>query len=428
MKTALVWFTSDLRLTDNEVLVSALAKNEVVIPVYCLNADDFGTTKFGTQKTGAFRAKFILESLKDLDANLRLIGSGLVVVMGKPEVKLPELAKRYQAQCVFTKKQIAFDEIQTQLCVEKSLWKIGISMEVYSTSTLYHAVDLPFSIKDIPNVFTSFRKKVEKEASIRPHYHKPEKINSPQLPATFLPGLNDLGLTEKPFDTRSVLEFKGGETQALQRLNYYLNERQLILNYKDTRNGMVGGDYSSKLSPWLAQGCVSPREVYHQLKQFEEKIGANDSTYWLYFELLWRDYFRFMMKKYKQAYFFKTGIKGSGTEVGVHTPALFEKWKNGATGNDFVDANMTELNLTGFMSNRGRQNVASFFCNELNLDWRYGAAYFEEQLIDYDVSSNWLNWAYIAGVGNDPRDRTFNVNGQANRYDKNKNFRNLWLK
>ena len=90
---------------------------------------------------------------------------------------------------------------------------------------------------------------------------------------------------------------------------------------------------------------------------------------------------------------------------------------------------MMELNLTGFMSNRGRQNVASYLCHDLKLDWRYGAAYFEEQLIDYDVSSNWGNWAYIAGVGNNPRGvSVFNLNKQADDYDKNKSYRNLWLK
>jgi deoxyribodipyrimidine photo-lyase len=122
------------------------------------------------------------------------------------------------------------------------------------------------------------------------------------------------------------------------------------------------------------------------------------------------------------------GIKDDESKTYKHYPALFEKWINGQTGNDFIDANMLELKLSGFMSNRGRQNVASYLCHNLKLDWRYGASYFEQQLIDYDVCSNWGNWAYIAGVGNDPREnRVFNIEKQANDYDKNKLFRNLWL-
>ena len=109
-------------------------------------------------------------------------------------------------------------------------------------------------------------------------------------------------------------------------------------------------------------------------------------------------------------------------------PELLNKWVDGKTDNDFINANMIELKMTGFMSNRGRQNIASYLCNDLKLDWRYGAAYFEQQLIDYDVCRNWGNWAYLAGVGNDPRgNRYFNIEKQANDYDLKKEYRNLWL-
>lgn len=89
---------------------------------------------------------------------------------------------------------------------------------------------------------------------------------------------------------------------------------------------------------------------------------------------------------------------------------------------------MTELNQTGWMSNRGRQNVASYLAKIVKIDWRLGAAYFEKKLIDYDASSNWGNWAYLAGVGQDPRDRIFNTASQAQRYDKEGHYRRLWLK
>ena len=87
---------------------------------------------------------------------------------------------------------------------------------------------------------------------------------------------------------------------------------------------------------------------------------------------------------------------------------------------------MKELLQTGFMSNRGRQNVASFLVHQLQLDWRLGAEYFESQLLDYDVSSNWGNWAYVAGVGTDPRERIFNSSKQALMYDPDQKFQNLW--
>jgi deoxyribodipyrimidine photo-lyase len=178
----------------------------------------------------------------------------------------------------------------------------------------------------------------------------------------------------------------------------------------------------------LALGCISARYIYQELKKYELEFGANESTYWLVFELLWRDYFRFMMKKHTIKFFQLAGIQNKGITVNKQNSHQLQDWINGTTGVDFVDANMRELKHTGFMSNRGRQNVASYLCNDLKLDWRYGAAYFEQQLIDYDVCSNWGNWAYLAGVGNDPRgNRYFNIEKQAIDYDKNRAFRNLWL-
>jgi deoxyribodipyrimidine photo-lyase len=240
--------------------------------------------------------------------------------------------------------------------------------------------------------------------------------------------MEQLGLLPLKVDARKTLDFKGGETEAHKRLDYYFYKSRRIDTYKETRNGMIGDSYSTKLSPWLALGCISPRGIFDELKNYEAQYSANKSTYWLVFELLWRDYFRFMMKKHRNKFFQQTGIKNKSVSIEEHDPELFFKWMNGKSGIDFIDANMTELNLTGYMSNRGRQNVASYLCNDLKLDWRYGAAYFEQQLIDYDVCSNWGNWACLAGVGNDPKAiRNFNLEKQAAEFDSNRTYRNLWL-
>lgn len=428
MKTAVVWFKTDLRITDNETLMKAISQNDMVVPVYCIDEAHFRTTSFGFQKTGNFRAQFLIESLIDLDKNLRELGSGLLVVSGKPEVELPKIVKHYKAHRVYAKREVAFEEKQTESLVQTELWKLSCELETFSTSTLYHAEDLPFSIKDIPDVFTDFRRKTEKEAPIRSVFDKPMHINSPEIPLLNLPTLTALGLKNVKIDSRAVLQFKGGESEAIKRLNHYFFETKLISSYKETRNGMVGADYSSKFSAWLALGCISPRFVYQELKKYEVQFGANESTYWLVFELLWRDYFRFMMKKHQIKLFQQSGIRNKDLEINKFDKKQFERWVNGQTGSDFVDANMLELKWTGFMSNRGRQNVASYLCNDLKLDWCYGAAYFEQQLIDYDVCSNWGNWAYLAGVGNDPRgNRYFNIEKQAADYDKDKSFRKLWL-
>jgi deoxyribodipyrimidine photo-lyase len=294
---------------------------------------------------------------------------------------------------------------------------------------LYHAEDLPFSINNIPDVFTAFRKKTEQDAIIRNVFEKPSSIKSPSIVEMNLPTLQELGLEFSKIDSRAAIKFIGGETKAISRLNHYFFETKCLSKYKETRNEMVGEDYSSKFSAWLALGCISPRFIYHQIKKYETQFGANESTYWLGFEILWRDFFRFMFKKHQTRFFLYSGIKTDKINSKILNEELLSQWINGTTNSDFINANMLELKLTGFMSNRGRQNVASYFCNELNIDWRLGAAYFEQQLIDYDVCSNWGNWAYLAGVGNDPRShRYFNIEKQAKDYDKKRTFRNLWLK
>jgi deoxyribodipyrimidine photo-lyase len=429
MKTSIVWFKTDLRLHDNETLIKAISQSDEIIPVYCFDESNFVTTEFGFKKTGSFRAQFLLESLIDLDRNLRAKGSGLLIVKGRPEVEIPKIVQQYKATKVFAKKEVSYEEKQTEAKIQEELFKLKCELKIFSTSTLYHAEDLPFSIKDIPDVFTNFRKKTEKDAIIRAAFDAPKEIKSPEIEPLQLPTLKELGLNFEPIDSRAVLQFKGGETKAIARLNHYFFETKCISEYKETRNGLVGANYSSKFSAWLALGCISPRFIYDELKKYETQFEANESTYWLVFELLWRDYFRFMMKKYNSKFFQQAGIQDKGIIVNKHNTHQLQEWIDGKTGVDFVDANMKELKLTGFMSNRGRQNVASYLCNDLKLDWRFGAAYFEQQLIDYDVCSNWGNWAYLAGVGNDPRgNRYFNINKQSTDYDKNKKYRDLWLK
>lgn len=209
---------------------------------------------------------------------------------------------------------------------------------------------------------------------------------------------------------------------ALERLEYYIWQTEKLAFYKKTRNQLLGDDYSSKFSPWLAWGCLSPRLIYRDVQRFEKDVVKNQSTYWLIFELIWRDFFRFHSRDIGNRLFLKSGYRDVQISWDQDS-ALFLKWTKGETGYPFVDANMKELNQTGFMSNRGRQNVASFLVHDLGIDWRQGATFFESQLIDYDPYSNYGNWQYVSGVGTDPRaDRYFNILTQASRYDSKATF------
>jgi deoxyribodipyrimidine photo-lyase len=430
-RRVVVWFRQDLRLHDNEALNEAIKRGDEIVPIFVFDERQFlDKTEFGFPKTGKFRAKFILESVADLRNSFQEKGIDLIVKVGKPEEIVPKLADDINAAWVFCNIERTKDEILVQDELEKRLWAIGRELYYYRGKMLYYTQDLPFPVSHTPDVFTAFRKEVEKFVPIRDLLPTPDtfKYWTFQYDKGEIPTLEDLGHEEFEVDKRAVLDFKGGETAALERLKYYLWDTDLIKNYKETRNGLIGGEYSSKFSPWLAQGCLSPKMIYHEVKKYESERKKNKSTYWMIFEVLWRDFFRLTAKKHGEKIFQKGGPKGEVNPNWIENEKIFDLWANGETGVPFIDANMKELNLTGFMSNRGRQNVASFLINDLRINWQMGAEYFESVLIDYDPASNYGNWNYIAGVGSDPReDRYFNILSQAKNYDPNGDYVKLWL-
>lgn len=421
----LVWFRNDLRTIDNAVLAEACKNGNSVIAVYCFDPKYFKTNKYGFKITEKYRAKFLIETVKNLKQQLALLNIDLLVYNDKPENVLAGICNSYNITDIYLQNDWTKDEIATEDAVKTKLENVNFH-KIYN-QLLYHPEDINFEIENLPQVFTVFRKKLEKYVAIREEavVNKQEPSNRIQN-NTQIPTLEDLGFEDFETHPNSAFPFKGGETEALKRLNdYFFNTKKLGF-YKKTRNGLVGVDYSSKFSAWLANGSISARTIYWKVKQFETDHFKNQSTYWLIFELIWRDYFKYISLKHGSQIFKLDGILRKDYDWSTNKNQI-EKWINGKTNSDFVNANMIELKETGWMSNRGRQNVASYFAKELKLDWRIGAAYFESLLIDYDVHSNYGNWMYVAGVGNDPRDRKFNVQLQAERYDENGKFRKLWL-
>ena len=420
----ILWFRNDLRLHDHEALHRAIEQQKPIVPVYIFDERQFGEIE-GFPKTGSFRAQFLLESVQALKEGLQDLGSDLLVEIGKPEVLLPQIAKKYACEIVYAHQEVTSEE----KAVEKALAS-KLPLKLFWGSTLHHPDDLPFDIEKLPDIFTQARKKIEKYSQVRPWFPVPMEIPSPSqnIAPSKLPSLSDLGLKEKERDKRTSFPFRGGWRVADQHLQAYIWEKELISSYKTTRNGLIGTDYSGKFSPWLANGSISPRAIYWEIQRFEQEVTSNQSTYWMVFELLWRDYFRWVACKYGDRIFYKSGIKGKSKLSSNRNKSKFESWRLGETAEPFVNANMKELLLTGFMSNRGRQNVASYLVKDLGIDWRLGAAWFESQLLDYDPCSNYGNWIYIAGVGNDPREnRYFNIAKQASMYDADGDYQRLWL-
>lgn len=425
----LIWYRTDLRLHDHQPLHQALQQQAIVIPVYCFDPRQFGQTEFGFAKTGPFRAQFLQESIIALRQSLQAIGSNLIVRCGLPEQVIPELAQMLQVSAVHYHQEVTSEEIAVETALQKALKPLGIPLKSFWGHTLYHPDDLPFDLHHIPEVFTTFRKQVEKQSTVNPIFPAPQRLQSlpEEIEAGPLPALTAFGLATPSADPRAVLPFRGGEVAGQERLDQYFWKQDQLRTYKETRNGMLGADYSSKFSPWLAAGCLSPRYIYQQILQYEDQRVQNDSTYWLKFELLWRDYFRLICAKHGNKIFHPSGLQRLAI-AWKQDWQRFEQWQQGRTGYPLVDANMQELAATGFMSNRGRQNVASFLTKNLGIDWRMGAEWFESMLIDYDVCSNWGNWNYSAGVGNDARGfRFFNISKQAKDYDPHGHYVKHWL-
>ena len=417
-KKAIYWFRKNLRLRDNPSLVRASKEVKEILPVYIIDVDLYGDHDLGFKKCGAFRWNFMMESIKSLKAELQSIGLDLLLLEGNPVKKLLNLTKNEDIDLIYTSKEVDFNEI-----AEENELAHYVTLSTEYDQLLFEPNLLPFEIKDLPFIFTDFRKLVEKRALPR---REASEVNEIKLLDYDYSSSIKVNAKVVKLDSRSAFRFQGGEDEAWNRLNQYFWETGKLSTYKYTRNGLIGVDYSSKFSPFLALGAISPVSIYNEVKKFELQRTKNISTYWIIFELLWREFFKYTSLKFGNKLFRKSGIRGVKHNYINHIQS-FQNWINGNTGDEFVDANMLELKYTGFMSNRGRQNVASYLTQDLNIDWRWGASYFESQLIDYDCASNWCNWMYVAGVGNDPRSRKFNTKMQAERYDKKAKYRDMWL-
>ncbi|TVQ67339.1 MAG: DASH family cryptochrome [Oceanospirillales bacterium] len=413
--TNLFWFTQDLRLDDNLALHAASHCDQLLL-VYCLDPSEFKPNRYGVQGMSQHRLRFLYEGLIDLDKQLQPLGQTLLICMGNPVEVISSLIHQHKVSHVYTSDSVGN--------YERKRWKTltqrhqDVDFTRVNTTRLFELDQLPFSLENLPASFSGFRKRVEDLP-----------INAPCPRITHLPPLvtrnHSWPVTLDRPESDDSSPFVGGETAALEHLKDYFSS-QAPQTYKETRNALDTWDHSTKFSPWLAQGSLSVRQTLHALRQHEATYGANDSTYWIYFELLWREYFHFNALKLGSQLFKFSGIKQSKPLTSFY-PQRFRSWCEGNTPSAAVNACMKQLNATGYMSNRGRQWVASYLVNEMRIDWRYGAAYFEQQLLDYDVASNWGNWQYLGGVGADPRgQRHFNLSKQVQMYDPNGEFIKRW--
>lgn len=417
MTLALYLVTNDLRLDDSRALMEAARYDRLLI-VYAMDPAWFSPNRYGVSSVGPHRRKFLNESLRDLDWQLRALNQRLFVIERSTLSTLKLLFSKYEVQTLITSRQSGWYEGAAISAFANQFPDANV--QLVDNYTLFdHANDGSLGA-DLPMQFTPFRRHAERQRIPSP---LPKPANLPPPPEQMLE--QELGFIDQQGSETQVF-FVGGETAAERHVTAYF-ESKAPLKYKETRNELSGWNNSTKWSSWLANGCISPRRIFSSIVEYEACNGANDSTEWLKLELLWREYFQWLARKIGSKLYSFRGLK-KHSPLATFYPERFKRWCEGNTPQPLVNACMKELQNTGYMSNRGRQIVASYLVNELQLDWRFGAAWFEHHLIDYDVASNWGNWQYIAGVGVDPRGgRHFDIDKQQKTYDPDSQFIERWL-
>ncbi|GAB4817664.1 hypothetical protein N2152v2_004710 [Parachlorella kessleri] len=331
-KAALVWFRGDLRLHDNEALSKANSECTSLLPVYCFDPRDYQKSPQGYDRTGPYRASFLLEAVADLRARLRRAGSELVVRLGRPEEVLPALARRLGAAAVFCHSEVTFEGRQVEARVKAGLEGEGSQLCTLWANTLHHPQDLPFKLQDMPQTFDQFRHRAAGVVA-RAALGAPQQLKGLPLGGRIDPGeipsLKQLGLTPPP-QTSADAKPTGGESEALKQLQTFLAQAHGGTSPGSPADGsgsgtgrlrsgaMQGSSFANNIAPWLAAGCLSPRHMQQeaqrllagagggQLAQRGKQGGGSvaatgDPLAWINFELLWRDFFRWITLKYTEA-------------------------------------------------------------------------------------------------------------------------------
>jgi deoxyribodipyrimidine photo-lyase len=452
-RIVIYWFRlGDLRLLDNQALTRAclLAKGTksepidgALLPIFCFDDQIFGAravSAWGNLKCGPKRAQFIIESVTDLRQSLHThLQTPLLVASGEPARMVDQIltqlksynqnetTKAYTDVQIVCQDETAPQEREAVSSVSSILRRHITNGDLDAESNVtavwgsfLHAgksMPYPNTRAGMPDLFSRFKADVQKKYKL-PQAVLPIPQSIPiRLPpnildssmATYMPTLRDLSYTpdqmahaERRETARGALDFLGGETAALARVKNYIARQCALQDFCDTRNGLIGASYSSKLSPWLAHGCVSPRTVALEAKHYVSTRRQPKGTYIYTVCLVQRDFCRYYAAKHGKRIFYRHGpqlqkrLARNKTKL-VSTPLetetatrLFDAWTTGQTGYPFIDACMRELHATGYLSMRGRLNVASFLIFDLDLDWRRGADWFQSQLLDYDVSLNWV--------------------------------------
>ncbi|MDD1780854.1 DASH family cryptochrome [Enterovibrio sp. ZSDZ35] len=412
----LYWFRHDLRLADNPALVALSKRCNQALMLYVIDPSWFKPNHFQSRHLGRFREEFLYQSLRALEKELKKSKQRLVVKVGNPLEIIPKLCEKHQIDLVATTEHPGFTERQQLGHLSKIL---PCEVMISESFTLFIKNQISFTKDNFPASFAEFKATISAQ-NLLPciPIAKPDS-----LPPAIDESRDLWGGQEFVYD---LTPYHGGEDSGFVQLNQFFWKTQGLKNYKDTRNRFDGWQCSSRLSAWLSNGTLSVRTVAAELDNYEYRYGKSPSTEMMYSELLYREYFQWMMHFHGKNMFAFDGIKKKRPLTSFYCEN-YKAWEQGTTDCPLVNACMRQLNQTGYMSSKGRQIVARYLVNTLNVDWRFGAAYFEQQLVDFDVATNYGNWQYLSGVSADSEHLLpLDIDKLAREYDPDGSFIAKW--
>ncbi|UCG26522.1 MAG: deoxyribodipyrimidine photo-lyase [Chloroflexota bacterium] len=409
------WIRRDLRLTDNRALHAAMARRGTIVPVFILDPALLSSTHAGEK-----RIAFLMGGLKELDTELRERGSYLVVRQGRPLQQLAKLQQETKANAIFAEEDFSPYASRRDLVVKNELrLEVVEGLTIHLPEMISKSDGLPYT------VFTPYSRRWKE----LPSPDRQSLLPAPQRIPTPI-GIEGLPIPDRPQLTEAV-PFPPGEQEAQRRLTAFAADSDAPIRlYADQRN-RVDLDGTSRLSPYLRFGMLSARQA--AIAALQNRATAPDeksrqgAEAWLN-ELIWREFYLSIVFHFPHV-LQRSFRPGYDHIAWRNDEEQFDAWCRGRTGYPIVDAAMRQLNLSGWMHNRGRMIVASFLVKDLLIDWRWGERWFMQRLVDGDPAANNGGWQWTAGTGTDaaPYFRIFNPVLQGKRFDPNGDYVRHWL-
>ena len=399
--TALFWHRRDLRIDDNKALFEALKQNEIVHPIFIFDKSILDKLPNNDQ-----RILFIYQEIESLKKSYQNLGSDLWVYYGEPSEIIPKIAQELNCSSVYFNNDYEPYALQRDQEIQLSLNKIKIEFIGKKDHVIFEKNEVLKDDGKPYTIFTPYSRKWKanlKEEDLREY--SIEKYSG--------------NLVQKQQEEALItLEEMGFESKVLHDFPDRIAKNEILKNYHLSRNfPAVKG--TSKLSLHLRFGTISIRKL---------ALIAREQNETYLNELIWRDFYQMIIFHFPKSA--ENSFKAQYDKIiWEKNEVHFDAWCTGKTGYPIVDAGMRELNATGFMHNRVRMVVASFLTKHLLLDWRLGAAYFAEKLLDFELASNTGGWQWAAGCGCDaaPYFRVFNPQAQQEKFDKSFEYIKKWV-